>query len=439
MKREAWGSRFGFMLAAIGSAVGLANIVRFPHMVGQNGGAVFIVLYLICLVVVGFPILITEILIGRTTHRNPQGAFQELGNTKKWKYAGLFTIITGFVVSAFYCALSGWILGYVVEVLRGSINNLANISEATQLFSSLTQSPIWSVSYHFLFMILCVLVLYSGVKKGLERASKLMMPLMFIVLLLLVIFGLTMDGAGQALEYLLAPNWSAITPAVCLMALGHAFFTLSLGQGTMVTYGSYLSQKDSIVSTCFPVALADTLVSLLSAVAVFTIVFSVDMTPDAGIGLLFKTLPVVFSKISFGFWIAIAFFLLVALAALTSEISALEPSIAYLVDEWGWSRKKATLFTAGGAFALGIPCALYTNVLEFFDFICTAIMIPMGGLFAVLLIGWRWGMPKAILELSFGAKRNLLHRYAVEKYIYVCIKYIAPFVIILIAANAFLG
>ncbi len=321
MLRESWGSRVGFMFGAIGSAVGLANIVRFPYLVGYYGGSAFVITYLGCLLLVGFPVFVTEVLIGRSTHRNPKGAFTLLGRSSFWSGAGILLIITGVIVCSFYSVLSGWILGYLVEAILGHLAHFSNTAESVTFHGTLTKNPIWAVEYHALFIFVCVAVLYKGVRKGLERFNKILLPLMFLVLLYLLVVGLQLENAGLGLSFLFKPNWSTITPAVFLMALGQAFFTLSAGQGTMITYGSYLPSNVNLLSSCFPIVLADITISIVAAVAVFTIVFSVGIEPNAGIGLIFHILPVVFSKLPSGYWIAIGFFLLVALAALTSEIS----------------------------------------------------------------------------------------------------------------------
>ena len=449
--RESWGSKLGFMFAAVGSAIGLANIVRFPYLVGKHGGAAFVATYIICLLVIGFPVFLTEILIGRTTHRNPCGAFQQLGNNALWKWLGLLIIGTGFIVSAFYSALAGWILGYLIEAIKGNVNNFNTTQQSISFYSGLISSPIWGVAYHGSFILLCIFTLYTGVRKGLERASKLLMPLMFLVLLYLVFTGLNLPNASKGLKFLLSPDWSLITPSVILIALGQSFFTLSAGQGTMITYGSYLNREVNLLSCCIPIVIADTLVSILAAIAVFTIVFSVNMQPDVGLGLIFHTLPVVFSKMgSGGYIIALAFFLLVSLAALTSEISAMEPFIAFLVDEKGWKRQRAVVTCGVGAFIIGIPCALSYSVfkdftingmfcLEIFDFITTNILIPVGGLLAVLLVGWRWGIGQALVELSFGASKIFMQSKILRIYLMICIKYLAPAIIVAICLKGLIA
>ena len=445
--KESWHSRIGFMMAAAGSAVGLANIWRFPYMVGSHGGSIFVILYLICLLLIGIPVFIAEILIGRETQLSPSGAFRKLGKGRVWPLMGKFTIITGFLVSSFYSAVAGWILGYLVEAVQGKLTLFSTGAQALDRFNTLVGSPIWAVGFHLLFMAVCVAVLLFGVKRGIERSSKVMMPALYILLILLVVRGLTLPGASKGLQFLLKPDWSEATPMAILTALGQAFFTLSLGQGTMVTYGSYLRHKDNIVTSCLPVVAMDTLVSLFAAVAVMTIVFSAGLAPSAGPALLFETLPFIFSKMTGGYFLALGFFLLVLLAAISSQISALEPTIAYLVGEKRWHRRPATLLAASASFAVGIPSALSFGVMRgwtiggstFFDLIsnlCTDIMIPLGGLLAVILVGWIWGVKSAIKGLRRGAEEMFDRFGFLRRYFWFCFKIGAPSLIVVVFLHA---
>lgn len=440
MSRESWKNRAGFALAAMGSAIGLASIVRFPYLVAEHGGAAFIAVYLLSLIILAIPILIAEITLGRATQVNCYQAFASKGKTLFWKGAGGWVLLTALLVSAFYSALSGWICGYLVEAFRGNLEQLQTSPLATAHFKGLLSSPFWGLSYHFVFLALSVALVYAGVREGIERGCKILMPILLLTLLILVINGLSLQNSGQALGYLFKPDWKLITPAVVLMAMGQAFFTLSLGQGTMITYGSYLPKNTPFVGSCLAVALSVVIVSILSAIAVFTTVFSAHMEPEGGLGLMFQTLPVVFSNMTGGFYLAITFFLLTALAALTSEISVLEPVIAYLVDNHGWNRKSAALATGAATFVIGIPCALSTsllaswtvngkNILELFDLTATTILVPIGGLLGVLLVVGKWGFPAAFAELTNG--HPSIHP-AGRAYLLICLKYFAPLLIMII-------
>jgi len=442
-KRETWGSKIGFMLAVAGSAVGLANIWRFPYIVGENGGAAFILIYLFFLFVIGFPVFLSEMLIGRAAEASPGLAYAKLSERPAWGWAGRLTVLTGFIVSAFYSAIAGWVFGYFVEALLDKITAFQTTGQSRQYFHNLLQTPAWCAAFHFLFIAVCSFILYFGVRRGIERATKVMMPALFFMLAILVAKGVSMPHAEKALAFLFAPDWSALSPNALITALGQAFFTLSLGQGTMVTYGSYLSKKENLFTTSIPIVLIDLLVSLLSAIAVFTIVFSVGMEPNEGPGLLFQTLPWVFSQLQGGYLMAIAFFFLVLLAAITSQVSAMEPAIAYLRDERGLKRHSAVFTVALSAFSLGLPCALSfstfsqfdlfgLNPLGFLDALCSKILIPTGALLATIFVGWVWKFPHAFKELQTG-DNGLFNRYpSLKGYLVLCIRYVSPILILIV-------
>ena len=429
MSREKWGSKIGFIFAAAGSAIGLANIWRFPYLVGSNGGAAFIFIYLICLALIAIPVFISEIFIGRTAQTNPAGAFSRLGGSNPlWKAGGL-TILTGFIVSAFYSVVAGWILGYLFEAIQGHLTLLESPEQAATHFSSLSRNQGWSIFLHAAFLSSSLLVLYAGVKKGIEWSSKIFMPLLYGILTLLVVAGLLRPGAWEGVRFLFAPDWSALTPAAWLAALGQAFFTLSLGQGTMVTYGSYLPRNARLPGLVLPIVAMDTLVSLLASIAVFTLVFSVGASPTMGPSLIFNTLPLTFNQIPYGEWLVLVFFILIYIAALTSEISALEPSIAYLIDNRGWSRHAATGVVGLGAFLLGVPAAMSSSILEGMEGLVSMLLIPLGGLLAVLLVGWGYGAQKTADALT--------DHPILQWYFRLCFRWVAPALILLVFLNAF--
>jgi NSS family neurotransmitter:Na+ symporter len=447
-ERESWKSKFGFTLAAVGSAVGLANLWRFPYLVGENGGAAFILLYVVCLFCIGIPIFLCEILLGRSSNKNPFGAYKlQSRNHSFWKGIGFVTIIIGLLVSSFYSVIAGWILGYFIEAVKGSFSTLTSNEAATGLFQSLVASPSWTVCMHFSFTFVCAVVLLSGVRKGIERGSKIMMPLLITILLVLCGHGLFSSGAKDALAFLFFPNWQLITTSSILIALGQAAFTLSLGQGTMITYGSYLRKDDNIITCAFPVALLDTGISLLAGIAIFSIVFTTGMAANSGEGLFFETLPVVFQQMPAGYILAILFFLLVVLAAVSSEISAMEPLIAYLVDEKKWPRKKAVVLCAFLTFIIGIPSALSTNLLAhvsffgltFFDalvFLVLNVLLPLSGLAVVVFVAWKWGVKKAVTELYSGAQKTLERQRWIKPYFIFSVRFLAPLLIIFVLLDA---
>lgn len=429
--RESWKSKIGFIFAALGSAVGLGSIWRFPYIVGENGGAIFILFYLFFLLLLGFPLLVGEIMVGRKAQMNPYGAYDTLGKTPIWRFFGKMTIVTGFFISSFYSVIAGWVLGYLFQAVMGNLTHITEAKTAVSVFHSLSSSAFWSLGFHALFMLLSIYILISGVRKGIEAKSKILMPLLLIVLLFLVIKGLSLPKADRGLNFLFSPDFNEISFHAIALALGQAFFTLSLGQGTMITYGSYLSQKENIPNSCWPVVLLNTLISILVGIAIFTIVFSVGLAPGAGPALIFETLPVVFAQTQGGWLLSVLFFFLVVLAALTSEISALEPSISFLVDEKKWSRKKATITVGIASFALGVPSALsfvYAEQISFYElisYVSINILVPLGGLVTLILISYKWGEQKALDYL--GRPVPILSRYFSLSW-----KYLAPFFIVII-------
>ena len=441
--RETWGSKAGFILAAAGSAIGLGNIWKFPYIAGENGGASFVLIYLICIAVIGLPVLIAEILLGRTTQRNPVGAFFKLSNSKFWAAIGGMGVIAGFVILSFYAIIAGWSIGYIIEAINGNFFNFPEPTSSAEHFQNLVSNIPWIMGYFAFFMILTMIIVFSGIQKGIERASKVMMPLLFILLIILMIRGLTLEGASQGLDFLWNPDWSKITANTILLALGHAFFTLSLGMGAMLTYGSYMSEKDSIPGAALQIVILDTLIALIAGTAIFTSVFAVGLAPDAGPGLIFQTLPVVFSKMPGGYFFSILFFISLTIAALTSSISLLEVVVSFFVDELKWKRHTAAIVISVFIFALGVPSALSFNLLndikifgfDFFelaDFIASNILLPLGGLFIAVFVAWIWGYDKVIPNLRKGAE-NFFDNFPLLSSLWkIFLKYLSPVLIFLV-------
>ncbi|MDF2577787.1 MAG: putative sodium-dependent transporter [Chlamydiales bacterium] len=445
--RENWGSQIGFMLAGAGSAVGLANIWRFPYIVGQNGGAAFILLYLICVFLVGLPVFLTEVSIGRATQSSPYGAFAKIGGSNSWANIGRGLVYIGFIVSAFYSVIAGWITGYFFEALRGSLSNYQTTEETLSHYQSLIGNPYWTIGWHFIFMLISIAIVYTGVQKGIEKSSKWMMPLLLFILTGLVIRGFFSPNFTEGLKFLFYPDWTLLTPNAILIALGHAFFTLSLGQGTMITYGSYLSPKNSILKGCISIALIDTAIALLAGMAIFMFIASTRMEVSSGPALLFQTLPVAFAQLPGGYLIGLAFFFLVMLAAISSEISAIEPIVSYFIDEKGFSRKKAVIISGIGAFLLGIPCALSTNLLahltiygktfdDLLTFIVLNVLIPLGGGVSVILGAWYWGTHNLLQEIDRDEEKSLSKHPWLAYYLAFCLKYVTPVLIFIIFLHA---
>lgn len=446
-QREQWGSKLGFILAATGSAIGLGNIWKFPYIAGENGGAAFIFIYLICIAIIGLPVLIAEILVGRTTQRNPVGAFKALSGSRFWTAVGGMGVLAGFVILSFYSVVAGWSLGYIFEALKGTFAEFSSAELAGEHFNLLVSNVQWVIGFHIIFFLLTMGVVYAGVQNGIERGSKIMMPMLFCILIVLVIRGLTLPGAGAGMNFLLNPDWSKVTPTAVLVALGHAFFTLSLGMGAMMTYGSYMSKKDNIPGASLQIVFFDTLIALLAGIAIFTAVFATGQDPAAGPGLIFQTLPVVFAKMPGGYIFGILFFLLLTIAALTSAISLLEVVVAYFVDERGWSRHWAVLVFGLVLILVGVPSALSFNLLadwklfgktyfDLADFLASNILLPLGGLAIAVFVAWIWGLDKVLVQLKSGAE-DLFDLFPNRiKLLTFFLKYVSPVLIFLVLLNS---
>ena len=452
-KREQWSSKTGFILAAAGSAVGLGNIWKFPYIAGENGGAAFLFIYLICILAIGLPILNIEILLGRETQKNPVGAFKAIHGDSNWKYVGGLGVFASFTILSFYSIVGGWSVAYTVEALKGTFASFPNPEVAGEFFDLKNSNPYWVLGYHTIFFLSIVGIILSGVKGGLEKASKFLMPILLFILFALVINGLMLPGSDKGIEFLFSPDWTKINPSTFLLALGHAFFTLSLGMGAMMTYGSYLSYRDDIVNASYMVAFLDTVIAILAGVAIFTVVFSSGYDPTAGPGLVFHVLPPLLAQLPGGYIFAFLFFLLLTIAAVTSGISILEVSVAYLVDELKFSRKKATMVMGILVYLAAIPCALSFNLLSdvtipiqgkdftFFDvadFLASNILLPLGGFFLAIFAGYVWGIDSTVKALLKGDSGSLyfgnsILKSSTSKRIFgLLIKYLSPVLIFLV-------
>jgi len=431
----------GFILAAAGSAVGLGNIWKFPYITGQNGGGAFVIVYLICIAFIGLPIMMAEFLIGRHGQQDVVGSFAVLeGKKSPWCLVGWGGVAASFILLSFYAVVAGWCFDYVVKAISGGFTGLP-AEEINAIFGQLVSSPGQVIFWQALFMMTTVGVVVCGVRGGIERWSKILMPILFLLLVLLFVQGMLSPGAEAALEFMFRPDFSSLTPQSLLEAMGHAFFTLSLGAGTMITYGSYLSPDSDIFSLSVRITLLDTVVALLAGLAIFPVVFAAGLEPAAGPGLVFQTIPIVFSALPFGQLLAIIFFVLLSFAALSSAISMLEVSVAYLIDRKGWSRGQATTALGALAFAFGIPCALSFNLwgdltpfwgknfFDFYDLLVSTYMLPIGGLMVAIYAGWFWKTGERE-ELSGNVERRWL--YPVWHFL---LRFVAPISIIIIILN----
>ena len=395
-EREHWGSKIGFILAAAGSAVGLGNIWRFPYVTGQNGGAAFVLVYLALVFVLGFSVMLAEMAIGRKAQLNAVGSFQKLKGGM-WPIVGWMGVAAGFMILSFYGVIGGWTIKYFGYSFTGLMTEAA-AGKAGDVFGGFVTNTTQVVLYQALFMIITTWVVFKGIGEGIEKYCKILMPALFVILLILIVRSVTLEGAGKGLEFYLKPDFSKITGPVIAAALGQAFFSLSLGMGCMITYGSYVDKHTTLPSAAIQVCLLDTAVAVLAGLAIFPAVFAFGVDAGAGPGLTFVTLPSVFAKMPGGpIWSAL-FFLLLFIAALTSAISLLEVVAAYFIDK-GWSRPKAAWAMGFLIFLLGVPSAMSLagapkvagkDFLDAVDFIASNVLLPLGGVFIALFVGWIW-------------------------------------------------
>ncbi len=440
--RPHWTSRLGFVLAAAGSAVGLGNIWKFPYITGKNGGGAFVLVYLVCIALVGLPIMMAEFLIGRHGQKDAVGSFAALeGKGSPWCLVGWGGVAASFILLSFYAVVAGWSFDYIVKAAGGAFTE-HGAEEINALFGALVASPLRVILWQALFMVATVAIVAGGIRGGIERWSKVLMPVLFLLLILLFVRGMLSPGARAGLEFMFRPDFAQLTPAALLDALGHSFFTLSLGAGTMITYGSYLDPESDLFSLSLRITLLDTLVALLAGLAIFPVVFAAGLEAGAGPGLVFQTIPIVFSTLPFGALLATLFFILLAFAALSSSISMLEVSVAYLIDEKRWPRRRATLLMGAGALLLGLPSALSFNLwdgvrpffgLNFFDFFDTLVssyMLPLGGLFVAIYAGWFWKGEGEKAELVGSSGRPWL--FPLWHFL---LRYVAPAAVLVILLN----
>ena len=395
LKRGKWGGRIGFILAAAGSAIGLGNIWKFPYITGVHGGGAFVLIYLLCILIVGLPIMIAEIYFGKISQKSPVGAFRhyegESAISKKFYMVGWLSVVSSILVLSFYSVVAGWAWHYLYLSFKGFSGG---DKEVTSLFGQMYANPYIQIFWHTAMMAVTIWIISRGVSKGIEKASKILMPVLFIILMGLMFYALTLKGGMKAVKFMFYPDFSKIDAEGIIQALGHSFFTLSLGMGAMITYGSYLNKDVGIVKSGIIISVLDTVIALVAGVMIFSIVFSYDLEAASGPSLIFKTLPVIFAKMPGGQIIAVLFFILLIFAALTSAISLLEVAVSYFVDEKNWSRKKATIVLGAGIYLLGILSAISSlkvmneTFLDFFDNITTKYFLPVGGLFTVLIFAY---------------------------------------------------
>lgn len=443
-KRDIFTSNLGVIAATLGSAVGLGNIWKFPYLTGVNGGAAFIIVYILCTLFVGLPVMISELLIGRRARANAVTSLQILAPKKQpWWLVGVMGVLAAFLILAFYTEVAAWVFAYVFKALAGGL--VSTDPEVTSAaFNSLVSSPLQSLLWQWVVLALIGFIIILGVSKGIEKATKRLMPVLFGLLVIICIRSLTLPGAAEGVSFLLQPNFSLLTPAVVLTAMGLAFFKLSVGMGTMITYGSYFREDQNIPGTAIRVMLADLSVSLLAGLAIFPAVFAFGFKPETGPSLVFVTIPAVFASMPMGNVFMALFAVLTAIAATGAMLSLLEVPVAFLEERTRLSRKWATVITVFLLAMIGSTAALSNSLLagvkvfglnffDLYDFISSNILLPVGGLFLAVFVGWSLGLSKVRQTLT---NHGVLKNDAIVSVFFNVVRFVTPILVILILLNS---
>lgn len=440
-QREHWSSHLGFILAAAGSAIGLGTLWKFPYVTGENGGGLFVLIYIVCTFLVGVPVFIAELILGRRAQRGAVGIFSKLANNSPvWKTAGWFGVASSFLIMSYYSVIAGWGLNYIFMSLNQFYEGRTS-AEISETFEVLASSGDITLFWHFAFTAITVAVVYPGIRHGVEYWSKIMTSSLLVIVLLMVGFSCTLDGFPDAVRFLLYPDWSEFTPSAALQALGLSLFTLSLGQGIMLTYGSYMRRTEDIPKTAGIIAAMIICISILAGLMIFPIVFTFGMEPQAGPGLVFKTLPVLFAKLPGSMLISTAFFVLFTFTALTSSIALVEVVTANFMDLLDWSRKKSVLTVGIASFVFGIPSALSSTDTIFanwsviygktffktIDDVVSIWLLPVGALMVSIFVGWF--LSHEVSEEEYGSGTTI--KWSWKLWIFF-IRWICPTAIVLI-------
>ena len=443
--KESFGSKFGIIAAAAGSAIGLGNIYRFPCEAGANGGGAFFLVYLCIVLLLGLPLMVTEFAIGRRSGKNPVGAFKVLApKSKGWSVIGYMGVICAFLILAFYCTVAGWTIDAVGKSIINYYHGL-DINTIQQDFNNLKNESWQPILSEGIFIFLTAFIIVKGVTKGIEKYSKILMPVLLAILIILGIKSLTLPDSAKGIEFFLKPDFSKITGKVLINALGQAFFSLSLGMGALITYGSYISKKDNLTSTAFMVCISDTIIAILAGIVIFPAAFSFGIQPEAGDSLAFVTLPMLFNQMAGGYFFCLIFFLLLTIAALTSSISLLEVAVLYLTEELKISRKKATIYSAIGGFVLCViaseslhddtPLKIFgLDIFDALDAFTSTILMTVGGLLTVIFLGWKMKKSDFMDEYTNGGTVSM----GLRKIMYFIIKFLAPLAITVILITQFI-
>lgn len=445
--RANFGSKIGIVLATAGSAVGLGNVWRFPYMAGEHGGAAFIIIYLGCVLLLGIPCMVSEFVIGRRGAANTARAYSRMSNGSAWKYVGFMGVLTGFLITGYYAVVSGWCLQYIFASAIGHLNGSPDYVRS--YFNDFSTSPFRPIFWTVAIMTITGLIIVRGVRGGIEKASKLFMPTLFILLLIVVTASCLLPGAWKGVSFLLSPDFSKVDGSLLLGALGQSFYSLSIGMGCICTYASYFNRHTDLLGSAVQISLIDSFVAILAGLMIFPAAFSVGISPDSGPSLIFITLPNVFSQAFasmpfIGSAIAVMFYALLALAALTSLISLHEVSTAFLSEEFNMSRKRAAMLVTVSCCVIGAFCSLSLGdrswlticgkpLFDIFDFVTGQIFLPIGGLLTCIFLGWF--VPKHIVKEEF-TNSGTIHRRLFSTYLF-AVRFVCPILIILIVLNQF--
>ena len=441
MEREHFKSTFGVLVAMAGSAIGLGNLWRFPYMVGVYGGAAFIFVYIILVFLLCLPILFSEVIVGRRSHTNAFIAFERLAPGSAWKWTGILMVATPILVVSYYSVIGGWSLEYLFKACTFSFTQGATRDELGTIFNSFITSTWTPIIWHTVFLLLTAAVILGGVNKGIEKFGKVMMPLLFLTVIAIAVRSVTLPGAGEGLVYLFKPDFSKITPEVCAAALGQGFFSLSVGFGIMLTYGSYTRKEANIALNSTWTAVADLMFALIASCAIMPAVFAFGLNPQEGPGLVFETLPFLFANMPLGGFVAILFFLALLVAALTSSVSLFEVGVAWLVEEKHLSRKTSTWIVFAVTWAIGVLCSLSfgrlsgisifgNSIFNFLDKLSANWLMPLGALLIVIFTGWKMKKSDVIDEFTNGG--TLRGNARLSGFIYFLIRWLAPVAILII-------
>ena len=441
MAREKFGTRFGVLMAMVGSAVGLGNMWRFPYMVSEYGGAAFIFVYILCVFCLCLPIFFAEFIIGRRSQTNAFRAFDKLAPGTPWKWVGMVAVTAPVVILSYYSVIGGWSIQYFFKACTFGFTERVTQEYLDTMFAGFISSTWAPILGHTFFLIVTSLVLLGGVKSGIERFGKVMMPVLYIIVLVIAIWTAMLPGASEGLSFLFNPDFAKIDASVCAAALGQAFFSLSLGYGTMLTYASYVSKKEDIASSSTTIAVSDLVFSLIASCAIMPAVFAFGLDTQGGPGLVFQTLPYIFSQMPLGGLVAILFFLSLIVAALTSSISLFEVGVAYLTEEKKMSRKKAVVLLFAIIWPIGVLCSLSfgplsdikifgNTIFDFLDKLSANFLMTLGSLMVVLFVGWKMKKPDVFDEFTNGGTINRNTR--IFKIVWPVIRYVAPLAILAI-------